>query len=31
MEDILGKYKFVRKLGKGTYGEVILVEDEDGS
>ena len=27
MTDILGKYKYVRRLGKGTYGEVALVEN----
>ena len=27
MSLMLGKYKQVRKLGKGAYGEVILVQD----
>ena len=31
MSVILGKYKNKRKLGKGAYGDVLLVEDPDGS
>ncbi len=27
---ILNKYKSKRKLGKGAYGEVLLVEDKNG-
>lgn len=30
MSIILGKYKNKRKLGKGAYGDVLLVEDPDG-
>lgn len=30
MSIILGKYKNKRKLGKGAYGDVLLVEDANG-
>lgn len=30
MSVILGKYKNKRKLGKGAYGDVLLVEDPNG-
>jgi serine/threonine protein kinase len=30
MAMILQKYKNKRKLGKGAYGDVLLVEDPDG-
>ena len=30
MSLILQKYKTKRKLGKGAYGDVLLVEDPDG-
>lgn len=31
MSLILGKYKNKKKLGKGAYGEVLLVEDPLGN
>ena len=31
MTTILGKYKHVRKLGKGAYGDVLLVQDKSGT
>lgn len=30
MSIILGKYKNKRRLGKGAYGDVLLVEDPEG-
>lgn len=30
MSIILEKYRNKRKLGKGAYGDVLLVEDPDG-
>ena len=30
MSMILGKYKNKKKLGKGAYGDVLLVEDPEG-
>ena len=31
MTTLLGKYKYIRKLGKGAYGDVVLVEDSEGN
>ena len=31
MSLILGKYKNKRRLGKGAYGDVLLVEDPEGN
>ena len=31
MSLILGKYQIKRRLGKGPYGDVYLVEDPDGN
>jgi hypothetical protein len=30
MSVILGKYKNKKRLGKGAYGDVLLVEDNNG-
>lgn len=30
MSVFLGKYKNKKRLGKGAFGDVLLVEDEDG-
>jgi hypothetical protein len=30
MSFILGKYKNKKRLGKGAYGDVLLVEDSNG-
>ena len=29
MSIILGKYKNIKRLGKGAFGDVLLVKDED--
>ena len=31
MTTLLGKYKYIRKLGKGADGDVVLVEDSEGN
>lgn len=31
MTTLLGKYKYIRKLGYGAYGDVVLVEDTQGN